>query len=708
MFTLKEIALANNISLDAVRKRVQREAWVYSSTTLVNHAPAKLYAPQAIPADLRAALLTVPAPELPALPAPQLVETTLPAVITPEPAPSATPAPEAALPAVIAPEETMPAVTEPAPVAQSRAIPEAARRTALARLDLVLHWKAWRKEHPGSHSEADAEFERAYNAKQLYTGLYNILGETSIKTLYRWNSSLDNTTDWERLIPSWYGRHTAAVLTPEESGIFMAMLLSPSKVSIGSAYRLLKFKLGKQNIPLTHSPITFRRYAEQFKAKHYDIWCQMRLGEKANNDYCVPSISRDLSKVNVGDVLVADGHRFNFQVVHPITGKPCRATLVVYLDAKSYYPAGFEIMLEENTQCITSALRNAIINLGKFPKVCYQDNGRAFRSKFFTEDTAFDDSGMQGLMCKFGIIPVFAWPYHAQSKPVEGWFHNFGNTFERLQPSYTGASIEDKPAWLSRNEKFHKALHNEYLPEIPEIIKRIYSWLEFEGEQECPHVPGKGRRQVFEEGRGPGVDAALLDDLMLSTAAGQIHKNGITFRGENYNNDALYGLRGRLIIRYTHWDKDRIKLYLPTGEFLCEAYRPQPVHFMAKQLGTQADVQDLENEIAKIRGLKKQTSERCANIMRHIDLGWNQTDAIIVESEPQQSTALPAPDTSIHIPDPTPVSTKQASSRPMFMDEYERYEWILKNGEQTAADSEFVSAYKKTDNYKMCFEAHNC
>ena len=36
-------------------------------------------------------------------------------------------------------------------------------------------------------------------------------------------------------------------------------------------------------------------------------------------------------------------------------------------------------MLEENTQCISSALRNSIINLDMIPKIVYQDNGRAFK-----------------------------------------------------------------------------------------------------------------------------------------------------------------------------------------------------------------------------------------------------------------------------------------------------------------------------------------
>ena len=77
----------------------------------------------------------------------------------------------------------------------------------------------------------------------------------------------------------------------------------------------------------------------------------------------------------------ADGHRLNFLVVHPITGKPCRAALVLFWDWRSSYPLGWEIMVEENIQCVASALRNAIIALGKIPKWIYLDNGKAFKAK---------------------------------------------------------------------------------------------------------------------------------------------------------------------------------------------------------------------------------------------------------------------------------------------------------------------------------------
>ena len=62
----------------------------------------------------------------------------------------------------------------------------------------------------------------------------------------------------------------------------------------------------------------------------------MREGEKAYQDKEEAYIERDISKLEVCDVLIADGHVLNFQVINPFTGKPTRATLVGFLDWKTF------------------------------------------------------------------------------------------------------------------------------------------------------------------------------------------------------------------------------------------------------------------------------------------------------------------------------------------------------------------------------------
>ena len=55
----------------------------------------------------------------------------------------------------------------------------------------------------------------------------------------------------------------------------------------------------------------------------------------AYHDKVETYIKRNIPKVEVGDVLIADKHVLNFQVIDPFTGKPTRAILVGFLDWKN-------------------------------------------------------------------------------------------------------------------------------------------------------------------------------------------------------------------------------------------------------------------------------------------------------------------------------------------------------------------------------------
>src|SRR5574344_1826081 len=253
--------------------------------------------------------------------------------------------------------------------------PEHSKQLALARLDLIHQWQEFRRKSTNKLS-ADYDFVKLHNTSNNH--LFEILGKISRGSLHRWKSQLNGTDDYEKLLPQYKYScvdEYRTVLTDEEIKFFMGLLLHPNRLSIGKATALTKYKLKQQGQSFIPADMTFRRYAKWYKDNNYDKWILARDGEKALSDKVEPYIKRDASLLEVGDILVADGHKLAFNVINPFTGKPTRATLV-----------GYEIMLEENTQCIASALRNAIINLDMIPKIVYQDNGRAFRAKYFTDD----------------------------------------------------------------------------------------------------------------------------------------------------------------------------------------------------------------------------------------------------------------------------------------------------------------------------------
>ena len=86
------------------------------------------------------------------------------------------------------------------------------------------------------------------------------------------------------------------------------------------------------------------------------------------------------------------------------------------------------------------------------PLITYQDNGAAFRAKFFTAD--FEECGINGLFANLEIVPVFANPYNARAKLIERFFREFQDSFERLLPSFVGSSINDKPAYMLKKRAY--------------------------------------------------------------------------------------------------------------------------------------------------------------------------------------------------------------------------------------------------------------
>ena len=395
-------------------------------------------------------------------------------------------------------------------------VSENARLTALARVDIVTALYNLRKRY-STKKEADSVFLDLYNSGMYLPQIYKFVGSISIGTLHRWVKTFENYgTDGllQKRKTNKQGEYNT-ILNEEMKQIFLKYLLHPNKFSIGKAINLTKHileKRGYENIPCN---LTFRRFAENFKKNNYSKWILFREGEKAYHDKIEPYIERDISKIEVGDVFIADGHVLNFQIMNPFTGKPTRATLVGFLDWKSTALVGYEIMMSENTQCIASALRNSILNLGLIPKVVYQDNGKAFKAKYF-QNIDFDEAGFNGIYAKLGIKSVFAKPYNARAKVIERFFLEFQEEFEKMMTSYIGTSVENKPAWMKRGEKLHKDMHNKltknYIPTIQETIKFIDCWLDYHNSKPCPNNRSKTIQEMLNDALKENIDKSILND----------------------------------------------------------------------------------------------------------------------------------------------------------------------------------------------------
>ncbi len=501
-----------------------------------------------------------------------------------------------------------------APPAPLPALDETRIQGAIARADLLRLYTRHLASSPwGRRGQARDEFVVAYNSGVPWPHLYKQLGPVaSWKTIEEWRRKLATHGGDIFALADLRGRarRGSCGLTPEQTDILLRCVLRPNRPRVSEAIRMAHAAMRVKGIANGHSAATYRRWLRGWVSTHYDLWVFTREGAKAWNDKCAMYIERDMSLLNVGDVIVADGHNLNFEILNPWTGKPKRMAMILFYDMASNMPLGWELMPTENTQAISSALRRAILRLGKYPRVVYLDNGKAFKSRFFAGSAGFDEAGYSGLYERIGCQTIFAWPYHGQSKTVERFFGTFAE-LERWCPTYTGTSIERKPPRMMRGETVHRRIHEKahgegFCVTMEQAHMAIAAWFDvYASRPQRGHLAGACPQEVFEAGRGPGVDKAELAFLMMSVEIKHIHRNGITFQGRHYYHPALANRRHKVTIRFDLLDQASIYVYDQDGEYLCEATPMEKVHPAAAHLGDEDDKAALRRHIEQKRGQER-------------------------------------------------------------------------------------------------------
>ena len=580
-------------------------------------------------------------------------------------------------------------------------VSDQAKMTANFRLNIIIALIKFRNKY-STKKQADSDFLDLYNSGLYLPKAYKFIGSISLGTLHRWLRKYEKHESAECLQPNYkYSKQGEynSILNDEMKQILLTLLLHPSKYNYGKAIKLTKEILKKRGYEQLPCDLSFKRYAENFRKNNYAEWVLRREGMKAYHDKVEPYIERDISKIEVGDVIVADGHVLNFQVINPFTGRPTRATLVGFLDWKSTALVGYEIMLTESTQCIASALRNAIINLGLIPKVVYQDNGKAFKSRFF-QNVDFEEDLFNGVYANLNIHSVFAKPYNARAKVIERFFREFQEELEKGMPSYIGTSIEDKPAWLKRGEKlhaeWHKKLTDNHIPSVSEASKYINSWIEFHNNQPCPNDRTKTIKECLNSVQKQNIDVQRLDDLMMKTEGRTINKHGITFLNMHYRSEAILGIRDKVNIRYSLFDLSKVNVYSKKGEFICVAHRVQKVHPMARVLGTVKDMEEYKYQYEKQQKIKNR-------LVKQIKKTFPKEELQVLDIVPEPTLEIEQFEPEKMVREHKLTPREKQMNKPMFDSDFEKYEWLMNNGCTNPEDRKWLADYIRSNEYNNLY-----
>lgn len=545
---------------------------------------------------------------------------------------------------------------------QSVPLDSTRRRKAVAKLDMVGLYLDWLVQH-GKSAKSRESFLTAYRAG-TWPELLAVIGpKVSWKSIERWKvasrkeGALAAVADKRGL-----ARRGRRCLNEEQKQTLIRFALQQGQPTISAVYREANKALAFEGQEPINSEATARRFLIQdWMREHFGDWTYVREGAKAWNDKCAFFIERDYDLIEVGDIVVADGHKLNFEIINPWTGTAQRMELVLWYDMKSNMPLGWDIMPSENTQSIAAALRRACLVLGMIPKVPYLDNGRAFRSKYFN-GVDMRQTGLGGLFRSLGMQPLFAWPYHGQSKTVEGFFGTFAE-LERWVPSYSGTSIATKPARMKRGEWVHRDIYAKSGARPLTLLEANYAIALFFDEysqrpQPKGHLRGRSPWEVFSEGRGPGLEEQQLlqlRELMLHTEQRTLRRNGVSLFGRNYYAPELYNRKHPVLVKYDPQELDDqgevawVLVYDEHGRCLCRADKVRGIHPAARLLGDERHQQELVAAIELKKGQEKRTATVARTLLERVVLPETARRMELV------TAALPDPQAP---KEPAPLSKK--------------------------------------------------
>ena len=102
-------------------------------------------------------------------------------------------------------------------------------------------------------------------------------------------------------------------------------------------------------------------------------------------------------------------------------------------------------------------------------------------------------------------------------------------------PSYIGTSIENKPAYMKRNETLHRQIHEQkanFVPTIEQARVFIDKWLEFKHSQKCTNDIDKTIQEVINETEASVEENAIETEGMIDEEVEETNPDETEDEGE--------------------------------------------------------------------------------------------------------------------------------------------------------------------------------
>ena len=156
-----------------------------------------------------------------------------------------------------------------------------------------------------------------------------------------------------------------------------------------------------------------------------------------------PYRARTFLELEPLDVVSADGHTFDAEVLHPNTGRPFRPEIGTVADYATRRIVGWSVDLAENKMMVAAAMRK-VCETG-IPAIFYVDNGPGYKNDIL-------DNESTGMLTRCGITKEHSLPYGAQAKGfIEKINHTLWVRASKMMPGYIGKDMDREAS-----QKVHK------------------------------------------------------------------------------------------------------------------------------------------------------------------------------------------------------------------------------------------------------------
>ncbi len=134
----------------------------------------------------------------------------------------------------------------------------------------------------------------------------------------------------------------------------------------------------------------------------------------------------------------------------------------------------------------------------------------------------------------------------------------------------------------------------------------------------------------------------------------------------------------------------KVHVYTVKGEFICIARQVEKIHPMANHLGLPDDMERLKNITQKHKRLKNKAVKE---FKKYFDIETTGILEIEPDEQPVEITEQKPKK------EPNKTAREQQMNKPLFVDNYQKYEWLMTHGCTNADDRKWLANFIRSDEY---------